>query len=189
MFYQITNIITSLRLLLAIPIYIFIYQGNEAIALSLFAVAGLSDWLDGFLARKYSWSSSFGEIVDPLADKVLILSTLLALAFSGLLPFWLVSLLLARDAIIVMGAIAYLMLFEGNNSLPNRWGKHYNGWTIALFIIVLLQGLLYEHILLSFINILYPIAVLGVLFFLIMSLLNYFKDQGSKIYAKLFTND
>ena len=78
MFSQIPNIITSLRLLLAIPIYIFIYQGNEAIALSLFAVAGLSDWLDGFLARKYSWSSSFGEIVDPLADKVLILSTLLA---------------------------------------------------------------------------------------------------------------
>ena len=181
---HIPNIITSFRLLLSVPIYIFIYQGNEGIALSLFAIAGLSDWLDGYLARKYEWSSSFGEIVDPLADKVLILSTLLALAFSGALPIWLVSVLLARDAIVVMGSMTYLMLFEGNNSLPNRWGKHYNGWTIALFIIILLEG-----VFLNFPGLFFQVAVIGVLFFLIMSLYFYFKEQGVQIYKKLFRNE
>ena len=183
---QIPNIITIIRILLAIPIYISIYQGYELIALILFSIAGISDWFDGFLARKFNWSSNFGEIVDPLADKVLILATLLALAFSGALPFWLISTLLARDAILVMGSLAYLMLFEGENPLPNRWGKHYNGWTIALFLIVLLQGLFSDLDLIRILNILFPIAVVGVLFFLFMSLLYYFKDQGKKIYRKLF---
>ena len=186
---QIPNIITTLRLLLAVPIYFFIYHGNEIIALVLFAVAGLSDWFDGFLARKFDWTSSFGKIVDPLADKVLILSTLLALAFSGALPFWLISALLGRDAIIVMGSLAYLMLFEGNSPQPNRWGKHYNGWTIALFFIVLIQGLYSNAALISFLNILFQIAVVGVLFFLLMRLTYYFKDQGNQIYVKLFRND
>ena len=73
----IPNLITTTRLLLSIPISISIYQGSEGIALILFIVAGLSDGLDGFLARKFSWESKFGRLLDPLADKCLILSTLL----------------------------------------------------------------------------------------------------------------
>ena len=74
----IPNTITFIRLLLAIPITINIYQGNEGLALILFIIAGLSDCLDGFLARKFSWESKFGQLLDPLADKCLILSSLLA---------------------------------------------------------------------------------------------------------------
>ena len=55
---QIPNIITIIRILLAIPIYISIYQGYELIALILFSIAGISDWFDGFLARKFNWSSN-----------------------------------------------------------------------------------------------------------------------------------
>ena len=68
----IPNFITSLRLLLAIPISVSIYQGNEALALILFVIAGASDGLDGFLARKFNWESKFGQLLDPLADKFLV---------------------------------------------------------------------------------------------------------------------
>ena len=137
---SIPNLITGLRFVLVIPISIYIYQGNDLLALILFIVAGLSDGLDGYLARKYNWFSEFGQFADPLADKCLILATLLAFAFSEKLPLWFVYMMLSRDGIILIGAMLHLLLFENRQALPNRWGKHYTGWTIALFIIVLIQS-------------------------------------------------
>ena len=104
----IPNLITGMRFILVIPISIYIYQGNELWALILFIIAGLSDGLDGYLARKYNWSSEFGKFADPLADKCLIIATLLAFAFSGKLPIWFVYLMLSRDGIILIGAIMHL---------------------------------------------------------------------------------
>ena len=180
----IPNLITSLRLLLAIPICIFIYQGNELFALILFVIAGLSDGIDGYLARKFKWESEFGKLLDPLADKCLILSTLLALAYVQLLPIWLVSILLVRDALAVMGSMLYLMLFEGRNSESNRWGKHFTGWTIALFIITLLQESTNSFSMP--LSLLYQIAVVGVLVFTVLSVIYYSKEQGKEVYKSLF---
>ena len=178
------NVITSLRLLLAIPICIFIYQGNELLALLLFIFAGISDGFDGYLARRFTWESEFGKLLDPLADKCLILSTLLALAYVQLLPIWLVSILLVRDALAVMGSMLYLMLFEGRNSESNRWGKHFTGWTIALFIITLLQESISAYSML--LNLLYEIAVVGVLIFTALSVFTYARKQGKEVYKHLF---
>ena len=180
----IPNVITSLRLLLAIPICIFIYQGNELLALLLFIFAGISDGFDGYLARRFTWESEFGKLLDPLADKCLILSTLLALAYVQLLPIWLVSILLVRDALAVMGSMLYLMLFEGRNSESNRWGKHFTGWTIALFIITLLQESISSYSML--LNLLYEIAVIGVLIFTALSVFTYAREQGKEVYKHLF---
>ena len=180
----IPNVITSLRLLLAIPICISIYQGNELLALLLFIFAGISDGFDGYLARRFTWESEFGKLLDPLADKCLILSTLLALAYVQLLPIWLVSILLVRDALAVMGSMLYLMLFEGRNSESNRWGKHFTGWTIALFIITLLQESISSYSML--LNLLYEIAVVGVLIFTALSVFTYARKQGKEVYKHLF---
>ena len=180
----IPNVITSLRLLLAIPICISIYQGNELLALLLFIFAGISDGFDGYLARRFTWESEFGKLLDPLADKCLILSTLLALAYVQLLPIWLVSILLVRDALAVMGSMLYLMLFEGRNSESNRWGKHFTGWTIALFIITLLQESISSYLML--LNLLYEIAVVGVLIFTALSVFTYARKQGKEVYKHLF---
>ena len=180
----IPNVITSLRLLLAIPICISIYQGNELLALLLFIFAGISDGFDGYLARRFTWESEFGKLLDPLADKCLILSTLLALAYVQLLPIWLVSILLVRDALAVMGSMLYLMLFEGRNSESNRWGKHFTGWTIALFIITLLQESINSYSML--LNLLYEIAVVGVLIFTALSVFTYARKQGKEVYKHLF---
>ena len=174
------NIITIARFFLTIPIGISIYQELDSLALLLFLLAGLSDWLDGFLSRRFNWSSKFGQFADPVADKFLILITLLALALANKLPIWVVSIMLARDSIIIIGVILYFSLFESYNLVPNRWGKHYTGWSIALFIIILLRGV-FESIPL----ILEQIALIGTIFFLVISLTFYLKDQGKKILSQI----
>ena len=107
----IPNIITSLRFILVVPISFYIYQGNDFLALILFIIAGLSDGLDGYLARKFNWQSDFGQFADPLADKCLIMATLLALAFSDKLPLWFVYIIISRDGIV-------LIHYQGNQ-LPS----------------------------------------------------------------------
>ena len=177
---SIPNLITGLRFVLVIPISIYIYQGNDLLALILFIVAGLSDGLDGYLARKYNWFSEFGQFADPLADKCLILATLLAFAFSEKLPLWFVYLMLSRDGIILIGAMLHLLLFENRQALPNRWGKHYTGWTIALFIIVLIQSSF--SILPFYIE---WIAMIGVVFFTFLSLSTYLMNEGKNIFKEI----
>jgi len=176
----IPNLITGLRFILVIPISISIYQGNYFMALVLFIVAGLSDGLDGYLARRFNWTSEFGQFADPLADKCLILATLLALAFSERLPLWFVYTMLTRDGIILIGSMLYLLLFDNNQALPNRWGKHYTGWTIALFIIVLI-GSSFEF-LPRFIE---WIAMLGVLIFIVLSSASYLHKEGRAILKQI----
>ena len=176
----IPNLITALRFILVIPISISIYQENYFMALILFILAGLSDGLDVYLSRRYNWTSEFGQFADPLADKCLILATLLALAFSERLPLWFVYTMLARDGLILIGFMLYLLLFDNKQALSNRWGKHYTGWTIALFIIVLL-GSSFE-LLPRFFE---WIAMSGVLIFIALSLGSYFNKEGRAIFKQI----
>ena len=176
----IPNLITGLRFILVIPISISIYQGNYFMALVLFIVAGLSDGLDGYLARRFNWTSEFGQFADPLADKCLILATLLALAFSERLPLWFVYTMLTRDGLILIGSMLYLLLFDSNQALPNRWGKHYTGWTIALFIIVLIGSSF--SFLPQFVE---WFAMSGVLIFIALSLGSYLNKEGRDIFRKI----
>jgi len=176
----IPNLITALRFILVIPISVSIYQGNYILGLVLFIVAGLSDGLDGYLARRFNWTSEFGQFADPLADKCLILATLLALAFSERLPLWFVYTMLTRDGFILIGSMLYLLLFDSNQALPNRWGKHYTGWTIALFIIVLI-GSSFD----AFPKFLEWIAMTGVLVFIVLSLGSYFNKEGRAIFKQI----
>lgn len=116
---QIPNAITVLRILLVIPIIVLAAISWETVAYTmtvtnftvaitwknvvlfiLFAVASFSDWLDGWLSRKYHWISDFGKIMDPIADKVLINSILIILAVQNITNFVFVVLFIARDVIV-----------------------------------------------------------------------------------------
>lgn len=104
---DIPNLITMLRMLLVIPIIWLLDNGFFLETLYLFAFAGMSDGLDGFLAKRMGWQSRLGSILDPLADKLLLISTTVMLAWLGLIPVWLVVIIVLRDLLIVAGGTVY----------------------------------------------------------------------------------
>ena len=104
---DIPNLITFARILLVVPVVWLLHTHNYIGALAIFALAGFSDALDGFLAKRYGWESRLGSLLDPIADKLLLVCSFLVLGAHGLLPLWLVGLVILRDAVIVTGATVY----------------------------------------------------------------------------------
>jgi cardiolipin synthase len=101
---NVPNLITLGRIL-AVPIMIWAIASNQMlVAFAVFLVAGLSDAIDGYLAKRLGMASELGAYLDPLADKTLLVSTYVALGISGVLPRWLVILVVSRDVMIV-GAV------------------------------------------------------------------------------------
>ncbi|MFT4058831.1 MAG: CDP-alcohol phosphatidyltransferase family protein [Legionella sp.] len=101
------NTLTLFRLGLIVPFLIFLYHHEYIYSFYIFILAGLTDGLDGFLARRFNWQSFFGSFVDPLADKLLIASSFISLAIIEVLPWWLVALVFLRDLTISMGVLAW----------------------------------------------------------------------------------
>lgn len=108
----IPNFLTAIRLVLIIPFLLLLYHHQYIIAFYLYLLAGFTDGLDGWLARQYSWQSTFGSFIDPLADKLLIASSFISLALMGSLPWWLVILVFMRDLTISMGVVAWYWLVQ-----------------------------------------------------------------------------
>jgi cardiolipin synthase len=104
------NAICILRILLVAPLVMAILDGRYAAALVLIVIAGLSDGLDGFLAKRFDWRTRLGGLLDPAADKLLLVSTFVALAYVGAMPRGVVAIVVGRDVVIVAGAICYQWL-------------------------------------------------------------------------------
>lgn len=117
------NALTLLRLLLAPAVVYALVIGAFDAALWTFLAASLSDGVDGYIARRFHQRSHLGAVLDPLADKLLILGTVLALAWIALLPVWLAVLIAARDAIIIAGAVSYRVLLGTLELAPTWLGK------------------------------------------------------------------
>jgi cardiolipin synthase (CMP-forming) len=105
----IPNTLTFCRLLAVPAVGFLIYQHKLNLAFALYTAASVSDWLDGFLARRWKVQSQFGQLCDPLADKALVVVTYIMMGIKGFLPLWLVILVLARDALLLMGALLILI--------------------------------------------------------------------------------
>lgn len=117
------NFITLFRILLVAPFAWALLRGEYGLALALFVLAGISDGLDGWLARRYGWRSALGAVLDPLADKLLLVTAYLVLGWLGFLPLTLVIVVLARDVIIISGAAAYRILFGHLDMAPSFISK------------------------------------------------------------------
>src|SRR5258705_549167 len=104
---HIPNIISAIRILLVAPIAVALADRQLVTTIILFGVAALSDAADGFLAKRYSWQSELGAVLDPAADKLLLVTLFITLAYMKLVPRWLMAAAVARDVIIVLGALLY----------------------------------------------------------------------------------
>ena len=112
------NLITGLRILLVAPFLWALLEERYSTALLLFIIAGVSDALDGFLAKYFGWTSELGGLLDPIADKLLLMGAILALGWLNELPGWLVALVILRDLLIVGGAVSYHLLIERFEAAP-----------------------------------------------------------------------
>ena len=117
------NAISLMRIVLVAPIVILIARGEYGWALVLFAVAGFSDGVDGYLAVRFNWSTRLGALLDPAADKLLMTALFVTLAWQGLIPVWLAALVILRDAVIVAGALAYNYLIKPVPGEPTHISK------------------------------------------------------------------
>jgi cardiolipin synthase len=134
---DIPNVITAFRFLLVAPVVILLLQERFTAALIVFGVAGFSDGLDGFLAKRYNWRSRLGGIMDPLADKLLLVSSFVTLGWLGLIPAWLVLLVILRDLVIVAGAAFYHLRIEQFEAEPSIASKLNTATQILLVLTVL----------------------------------------------------
>ena len=138
---DIPNLLTILRLLLVAPIVVLMVKERYAGALVLFAVAGVSDGLDGYLAKRNGWITRLGSFLDPLADKALLVCSYLALGWNGLLPIWLVALVLSRDLVILAGATAFHFLIGRFDAEPTLLSKTNTFAQIVLVLFVVIDQL------------------------------------------------
>ena len=129
------NYLSMLRIALVLPITWLLWQHQVMSAFWLMLIAGFSDALDGFLARRYGWQTELGTLLDPLADKFLIAAMYLVFTLQGLIPLWLVVLILTRDILILLGAGVYRGVFGDLTVNPSLLSKT----NTALQILVVLM--------------------------------------------------
>lgn len=149
------NLLTLSRLALCVPIFHFLWHGAEPIVhFLLFGMAGLTDLLDGYVARRRGEESSLGEILDPVADKVLVVGTLIILALRGKFPMsWLVVLGAKELGLLIGGA---LLVGKAKPVIRARWlGKVSTCFLIVGILLLLLnvavfgQALIFIGVILS----------------------------------------
>ncbi len=120
---HIPNLICLLRMVLVWPIVAAMHRGDSVLAVSLFTVAAVSDGLDGFLAKRFHWTSQLGKFLDPLADKLLLVAAFITATWVGLVPVWLAAAAIARDVMIGFGAIIFTVWFGALHGRPTLVSK------------------------------------------------------------------
>ncbi len=135
--WTIPNLISFARLA-GVPLFLYLILGPHAdvAAVVVLAVGGTTDWVDGYLARRLNQVSRLGELLDPAADRLYILATLLALSIRGVIPWWFTALLLARE-LMLLGCLAVLRR-AGYGPPP----VHYLGKTATFILLVAFPVLL-----------------------------------------------
>lgn len=140
MYRNLPNLLSTFRILLSPFVAVAILNGRTSAALGMLAAAGLSDLFDGYLARRMGVSSRLGSYLDPLSDKVLLVTVYLCEGLAGMLPAWVVALVFGRD-LLILAMAAYAMAFVRVRQFPpSFWGKLSTVVQIVVALIVLADG-------------------------------------------------
>ncbi len=136
----IPNAFTIARFL-ASPLLAWLLIRHEfRLGLFLVACAGVTDWMDGWAARKLGVTGKLGVLLDPLADKTLLVTLFLALGFLGLVPLWMLSLAIGRDLVIVAGSILLRIFRNRRRFIPTMIGKISTFFQICFVLLVLIRA-------------------------------------------------
>ncbi len=180
---HIPNALTIVRFLLIPFIVYFILTGQYIAAFVMLTVSGLTDILDGFIARKFNFITNFGKLIDPLADKATQVSVLASLTFKGIIPLWILLIVFLKEFIMVSGAS---FLYGKKLVVSSRW---YGKLATVLFYVAIVASLFIEYWntsinpnspLINFDDYIYYLAILTTVFSLIM----YFKQFYQEGYLK-----
>ena len=117
------NLLTAARLALAPYLFLLMFRHQYRTIIPLFIVIGVTDVVDGYLARRLHAGSRLGAYLDPIADKILLSGTFLVLALTGANESWLAAVVLGRDVMILATAGVLYMTTKRRNFPPSRWGK------------------------------------------------------------------
>ncbi|MBM7562544.1 CDP-diacylglycerol--glycerol-3-phosphate 3-phosphatidyltransferase [Fusibacter tunisiensis] len=123
---HIPNILTLIRLIL-VPIFLIIYFSNienaHLYALITYILAGITDILDGYIARKYNLITAIGTVIDPLADKLMLLAALTALFVDGIVPLWVIGIMYLKEVFMILMGIFFFFKKEKEIIPSNNFGK------------------------------------------------------------------
>ena len=122
-FIFIPNLLSIVRIGLIYTILNSVYVGEYLVGLIYFLAASLTDALDGFLARKMNWFTELGKILDPIADKLLVIGTIFVLWANNFIPLYVFTILIGRDVLILLGAAMHMSLITNDAPSPNILGK------------------------------------------------------------------
>lgn len=117
------NLICLLRIALVWPVVAALEGGDYPLAVILFVVAAVSDGLDGYLAKRFGWTSELGKFIDPLADKLLLVAVFVSSTWLGLVPWWLAAAAVGRDVMIGLGALIFRLWFGPLRGRPTIVSK------------------------------------------------------------------
>ena len=154
-FSHLPNLITLSRIALAPVLILLLREQDYVLSLVVFAIAGVSDGLDGFIAKRFHLTSRLGSILDPLADKILLVSAYVMLTLLEHVPFWLMLTVAFRDLFIVGGYLVYTSMVGPVQMRPSLLSKFNTLMQIALVIVILLQQAL---------TMVYPVMVEGLVY-------------------------
>jgi cardiolipin synthase len=129
-------------MLLLVPIAGLLLAGEYRLTLLVFGFAAATDGLDGFLAKRYGWTSELGKILDPLADKILLVGVFIILAALGRVPVWLACVAVARDIVITAGAIVYRRMYGPLQGRPTVVSKLNTLCQILYLLLIVAAGAL-----------------------------------------------
>jgi len=139
------NQLTFLRLAFLPFFIIAIHYDRYSLALGILVAAGVSDLLDGFLARGLNQKTPLGAYLDPIADKLLMSSSFLILALHGKIKWWLVILVLGRDVLLLVAAAVILITVGYRPFPPSLYGKATTFFEILLIVMVLVLAVWHNH--------------------------------------------
>ena len=134
------NFICLVRLALIWPVLAALQAQQYRLALGLFVAAAVSDGLDGYLAKRYNWTSELGKVLDPLADKLLLVCVFVACAWLGLIQWWLTAAVVARDVLIGLGALTFRLWFGPLRGRPTVISKVNTAAQLLYVMLVLLTA-------------------------------------------------